>query len=136
MTFEAVKVELTNSTGFPRRFTCASNAAITKGTLLVLSDPRTAAAHSTTGSVPCAGIALEGVSGVDNVTSISAWTDGVFEMKCSGAINVGDAVKLGTTPNCVIAAGAESNAASGAVVLGYALETGINAEVINVRVKL
>jgi len=58
MANEATKVELygQNNDGCPRRYTCAEDVTINKGTLLVLSDPRTAAAHESTGQY-LAGIA-------------------------------------------------------------------------------
>lgn len=133
MTREIVPVELTNSTGFPRRFTCASGAAIVKGTLLTLSDPRTAAAHSAAVSA-IAGIASMDKSSTDLSTSISGWTDGVFEMYASGAIAIGDPVVAAAGANWVkTGAGL---LASGAAVIGYAMETAADTEPINVRVRL
>jgi len=136
MTNEAVKVELTNSTGFPRRYACASGAAITKGTLLKLTDPRTAAAADATGAaaaVPCAGIAAMDKSITnDDSNTITAWTDGVFECIASGAITLGLPISfLVNNQVCQSAVGA-----SGAIIAGYALEAADHAETINVRVRL
>lgn len=133
----AIKVELTNSTGNPRRYAVASGVAIAKGTLLKLIDVagiRTASAAVTL-ECPCAGIAAMDKSATnDDSTSISVWTDGIFEMIASGAIAVGNQVmSAGGVLNQVIAASA---AASGAKVLGYALETAADTEWINVRVRL
>jgi len=131
MTYEAVKIELTNGTGNPRRFTCA-DSALTKGVLLKLTDPRTCAAVAAEGDV-IAGIAsMDKV--VDGSLAISLWTDGIFEMHASGAIAVGAPVK---------AAGADSHVkallgteASGAACIGYALETAADKETLAVRVRL
>lgn len=136
MAKEAVKVELTNSTGFPREFTCASGVAITKGTLLVLSDPRTAATTTDgVASKPIAGIASMDKAVDDFSTTITAWTDGIFEMYASGAIQIGDPVVNAEDVNCVKTADT-STTTSGAAIFGYALEAGSEAEVINIRVRV
>jgi len=133
MTNEAVKVELTNSTGFPRRYTCASGAAITKGTLLKLTDPRTAAA-STVAFDPIAGIAAMDKSITnDDSTTITALTDGIFEMVASGAIAIGMPVRSAGNNNYV---SLNAGSASGAVTFGYTLEAADDGETINVRVRL
>ena len=132
MTNEAVKVELTNSTGFPRRYTCADGTGIVKGSLLKLSDPRTAA-QSDTANEALAGIAAMEKEASDGSTSITCWTDGIFDMKASGAITAGDPVCSAGADNLVQAGDASDK---GAEILGYALETAADAEVINVRVRL
>jgi hypothetical protein len=141
-TNEAIKVELTNSTGNPRRFTCADGTAISKGILLQLTDARTASASVTEADI-LAGIAAMDKEANDGATSITVWTDGIFEMKASGAITVGSPVisagggAANTDLNCValapLIAGA---AASGAAVLGYSLEEAIDNETVNIRVRL
>jgi len=133
MTNEAVKVELTNETGFPRRYTCASGVAISKGTVLALSHPRTAAA-SIAADDPCAGIAAMDKEANDYSTSITAWTDGIFEMYASGAISAGDPVSTDAAEYNYIHSALTY--ASGARIIGYAMETAADGDVINVRVRL
>jgi hypothetical protein len=134
MVNEATKVELTNGTGNQRRFTVADGTAITKGSILKLTDPRTAIIASGTGDA-LAGIAAMDKVANDGSTSITVWTDGIFEMTCSGSITVGMPVQVAgiSSENYVMVGGA---IASGAIVLGYALETGSDEERINVRVRL
>jgi len=133
MTNEAVKIELTNEDGFPRRFTVSATEAITKGSLLKLTDPRTATQANNLNN-PIAGIASEEHTATDGVTEISVWTDGIFDMVASGAIGVGQAVTTGGgVSNQVSTANA---IASGAQIIGYALETASDTETINIRVKL
>ena len=134
MANEWTKVELygQNNDGDPRRYTVASGVAISKGTLLALTDGRTAAAH-TSATQAIAGIAAMDKSATDLSTSISAWTNGVFEASASTAITVGYPVVSGDTANFVAVA---ASTASGAAVIGYALETAAAKEVINVRVML
>jgi hypothetical protein len=135
MANEAVKVELTNSTGFQRRFTVADSAGIAKGSLLKLTDPRTAAQSDGTGD-PIAGIAAMEKVAYDGSTSISVYTDGIFEMLASGAIILGQPVKsAANVANSVMAAYA-SSAASGAQVIGYCMETAADGETVNIRVRL
>lgn len=137
MAREAVKVELTNSTGMPRRFTAASSGTILKGTFLKFADPRTASASTGTADAFAGICAVDKASGA---TSITAWTDGIFELYASGAITAGDAVQTAAPGNYVMAI---PNSVSGALVsqlgakcVGYAMETATAGEVINVRVRL
>lgn len=134
MANEWTKVEFygENSDGSPRRFTCASGTAIAKGTLLKITDPRTAIAQSDLRDV-CCGVAAMDKSATDLSTSISVWTNGIFEAVASGAIVVGAPVSASTPANTIITA---TTAASGAAVIGYALETASDAETINVRLNL
>lgn len=133
MTNEAVKVELTNSTGNIRRFTVADGTAITKGTLLKLSDPRTALATAATDTeVFAAGIAAEDKEADDGQTSIGVWTDGIFELVASGAIVLGQNIVF-IGQNKVAQA---ASTASGAMIAGYCLETAAAGETVNIRVRL
>jgi len=133
MANEAVKVELTNTTGFPRRYTVADGTGIPKGTLLELTDPRTVKLASTN-NCALGGIAAFEKVASDGSTSISAWTDGIFEMVASGSITIGHPVKAtGGSVNKIEAADA---ADIGAQILGYSLETATDGETINVRVRL
>jgi len=130
-------VELTNSTGFPRRFTCASGVAITKGTVLQLTEPRTASEVSGP-EQPLCGIAAMDKSATDFSTSITAWTDGIFDVVASGAISKGAPLVSAGANDLKIATNATGAFSSGASIIGYALEDAAAniTEKINVRVKL
>ena len=134
MANEWTKVELygQNNDGDPRRYTCASGTAISKGTLLVLSDPRTVAAHASIGQY-MGGVAAMDKSATDGSTSISAWTNGIFEGKSSGTMTIGLPFKTSNLPNHVEPA---ANTIIGSAVGGYALETGSGVETINLRLRL
>ena len=134
MAYEATKVELTNDTGFPRRFTVASTATITKGTVLKLSDPRTAAATSAAGDIPIGIASMDKSPTDDDSTSITVWTDGIFEMRASSAIPAGDECVICAPGNTIASAG--DGTSSSALVIGYALETAAANEIINVRVRV
>lgn len=133
------KVELTNSTGHPRRFTVAAATGIAKNKVLTLSDPRTAAEVSDT--TAATGYVMAGITSMEKVastsgdtsTAISVWTDGIFEVKASGAITVGCPIKSVGSGYFMQAVAADF--ASG-VVCGYALETASDQEQINVRIRL
>lgn len=133
MTNEAVPIELYGEleAGQQRRYVCADTPKISKGTLLALSDPRTAATSTGNADV-CAGIASMDKEADDGTLSISAWTNGVFDMIASGTIVIGAPLKTAGAGNYVAAAGD----ASGAAVIGYALEAGTDEEVINCRISL
>ena len=129
-----VKVELygSNNDGGLRRFTVADGTQISKGILLALSDPRTAAAAGALETTFAGVAAMEKVAN-DGSTSISAWTDGIFEAVASLAIGVGQPI-LGAERSSV--GPASTLVASGAGVLGYALEEAAAGETINVRLRL
>jgi len=134
MVNEWVKVEAygANNDGRPRRYTIADGASVSKGQLLGLSDPRTAFAATDTTTV-YAGVASEDHPAGQSITSVSAWTDGIFEAVASMAILVPGAPITGGTTNQIMPA---TPNASGAQVLGYALEIGTLGESINVRLDL
>lgn len=116
MANEAVIIELING-GEPIRFTCA-DAAIEKGALLMLSDPRTAAANTGSGDA-FAGIAAEEKI-VDGKLSIAAYTKGIFDLKASsGTIAVGAIVSTSGANLIKTATEAEIAAGKG---IGKALE--------------
>ena len=133
MANEAVKSydESSGSGGVIQDYTVADGTGIEKGTVLRLTDPRTASATNTVGEA-LAGIAARDKVASDGRTRLSVYKKGYFEMKASGAITVGDAV-VSATSNFVQR---PVGAASGAQVLGYAEETATDGEVILVRVDL
>lgn len=138
MANEWTKVELfgANRDGEPRRMTVVDGTAVSQGTLLTLVSPRTVgiAAYSATAR-PFAGIAAEDHTASVGVTSINVWTQGIFEATCSGAIVLGQPIS-GSEGNYAIGTAAVIDPASGANVIGYALETGTADAIINVRLNL
>ena len=134
MANEAVVIELygENSGGAQRRFTCASGVKISKGTILALTDPRTAAALTTPSDI-FAGIASMDKEADDLSTSISAWENGIFDMTASGAIAIGQKV-FAAGANQVYSSFALASDSSFAIMVGVALEAATDGEVINVRV--
>ena len=119
MVNEWVKVELygVNNDGAPRRYVIATGTSVSKGTLMTLTTPRTATVAGAT-AAPSAGSAAEDHDANVGVTSISCYTDGIFRAVASAAISVGDAVMNAENNNVRTA----TVAASGAKILGYALE--------------
>ena len=139
MANEWVKIELegANNDGGVRRYTIADGTSISKGTLLALSDPRTVTA-STWNSIRFGGVASEEHLANVGVTTISAWTNGIFTANASGALVAGEAI-CGMN-NQVTASGAGttlgSTAGKGAGILGYALEDAADGEDLTVRLSL
>jgi len=135
---EWVKVELygSNNDGEQRRYTIADATAVSQGTVLALADPRTVTA-STAATTTFAGIAAEDHNPNEGVTSISAWTDGVFLAVASGGITVGWSV-AGCENNKAISgaiiAGSALNVGAG--ILGYALNTATTGQTAMVRLKM
>lgn len=139
MANEAIIVELygENSAGDQRSFIVGNTPAIAKGALLKMLDPRTASGALTQKIISpdlVAGIAAMDKTASDGSTRISVWTNGVFDLVASSAIGVGDPVGI-TTGNKVEGLSVLA-AASGAYILGYALEAADAGERINVRVRL
>lgn len=134
MANEAVLVERQPNT-WPTAFTVADGTAITKGTILKMTDPRTASI-GTNGPVAVAGIAARDKVANDGRTQLGVWTTGIFDVYLSGSCAIGDPLMISalatTYPNYVEAAGIT---ASGAFTIGYAMETGTNGEVIQMRLQ-
>lgn len=125
-------IELTNSTGFPRRYAVSESVAIDKLQLLQLTDPRTASAPSASGQ-PCAGVSYMDKEADDDSTSITTYTDCVIDVVASGAITAGAPIQMAGADNKIELA---PTTASGAVVIGYLLETSTDGETVNARIKL
>ncbi len=134
MVNELVKIELTNETGFPRRYTVASGTAITKGSLLKIEDDRVASS-ATGDQEPIAGVASMAKSATDFSTSISVWTDGIFKAVASGSITFGNPLSSAGVNELKTASGGFSDTASGARTIGYALETVTNGETFQARIR-
>ena len=121
----------------PIDFIVGDSIGIEKGTILALEDARTASGAIALSARPIAGIARREKIANDGRTRLALFRKGVFDISASGAIVVGDVVVFDDAPNHVksldTAAGAH---ASGAQVLGTALETAADGEVIEVAVNL
>lgn len=134
MTAQAVKVELygQNNDGDRRRYTIASDAAVAKGDLLILTSPRTASVTGGASGAMFAGVAAEAHDGLDFSTSITAYTNGIFDIVASTAITAGNELIL--DGNSVLADNAGT--ALGSQIVGVPLEDGSVGEVINVRINI
>ena len=131
MANEAVIIELFNG-GRPIRFTCAEATTILKGTLLELSGDRTVIAN-TNDNAPVVGIAAAEKVGGDGSTTISAYTDGIFDMKSdAGTDVVGSLMANSATENIIQTA--DANDLLQGSWIGYYVEAGTNAGVQAVRI--
>ena len=114
------------------RYTVADGAGITIGTMLKLTDPNTAIAHSGDGDA-FAGIAWEEKTADDGITEITAALNGVWDLTDGGGGSaVGELLSLDGTANEVRLA-VEADIITGSVV-GKSLETASASEVFRVRV--
>lgn len=117
----------------PVNFTCADGTGFLKGTLLSVTDPRTAS------STVAANAAIAGIAAVDKVandgrTSIAVYRRGIFDMVASGAVAVGQPVCAAGVDNMVKYIATAS--VSGAQVIGHALETATDQELFQVELTL
>lgn len=111
----------------PLPFTIA-DSAIEKGAVLTLTDARTASETLAVGPM-IAGIAAREKVASDGRTEIACFRRGWFDIVCSGTINIGDPVMMYNQKVFVPAL-----SASGAAIVGTALEAGSDGEVILVDV--
>lgn len=135
MANEATVIELLGNAGDPVQYNCADATAITKGTLLYISsDPRTVLATSAT-SQYFAGIAAHDKVANDGATKIGVWTNGVFDLKDSGAgMTLGTICQVAGV-NTVKTADDSGGATSVAEHVGQVLETAAASEVVAVKIR-
>jgi len=129
MADEAVIIELLGDKGNPVRYTCADGATILKGTLLKLTDNRTAIATSADNDPFCGVAAHEKVAN-DGATTISAYTCGIFDIKGSAAITAGERVSISGANTVTKVAAADLLFSD----VGICLETSAGAEVMAVLI--
>ncbi len=137
MANEWTKVELfgQNRDGEPIRYTIAAGTAVSQGSLLGLRDPRTVVLAGA-GETCFAGVSAEELRNDDTATSVSVWTQGIFEAVASGAMGVGANV-TGVKYNKVqVASASLFDLSSGAYIIGKILETSDIDETVNVRLNL
>lgn len=113
-------------TSIPIPFTCADGAGIEKGTILKLADPATASAASGLNDTIAGIAAAEKING-DGSTKIPVYRGGIFRVKVSGSVTVGDPlVVAGNAANNLL----QTAGVNAEQIVGYALETASNAETI------
>jgi len=118
-------------TELPLPFTVADGTAVALGTVMKLSDPLTAAPHSSADDT-FAGIAAAEKIASDGKTSLALFRGGWHKMTLSGNVTAGDAVVLDTQLNTVKAATSANPAGD---MVGIALENGATSETIMVEVR-
>lgn len=111
----------------PQSFTCANANGIEKGTVLVLSDPSTVAAHASVNQIPV-GIAYTEKIANDGNTQIAVvcGPGDIVKGIASGSITAGDPLGLATAgfANYLYTLkGLDSSLISGSIVIGESLET-------------
>lgn len=128
-----------NSYKTSRRFTCATSTGIAKGTFLKVADAFTVSASTGTGDI-FVGFAHADVNKATDTsfnteTSVTADSGGIYDLTASGAITVGQYVKTASPGNYIMACTDADVTASYARIVGIALETATDGEVINVAVR-
>ena len=123
---------LINEIDRPLSFKVADGTAITKGSILKLTNPRTAIITSAAQDI-LAGIAWGDKIASDGVTQLAVYRKGVFRMYCSGSVTTGDMLVTDTFPNFVKLAPALT---SGSQFIGMALQDGTTGQQIEVLVSV
>ena len=119
-------------TALPKDFIVADGTGIEKGTLLELTDPRTAAANNGSGDI-IAGIAAREKVANDGRTRLAVFEPGcgaIFDMTV-GAVGVTLGTWVSSEGANTIKDATEAEIAAGKAI-GRALETGAAAEVVQV----
>lgn len=129
MANEAIEIEGPYET---HDFTVAAGTGIEKGTILKLTDPRTASATSASGDV-VAGIARTEKVANDGSTNLGVYTKGIFDLTVTSGqtVTAGELVSIGGANT--IKTATEAEIAEGKAI-GKALEDGSSEEVIEVAV--
>ena len=136
MANEAVIIELLGTpAGHPVRYIVADGTAITKGALMVVTDPRTAVAHST-GTTAFVGIAATNKVASDGQLSLALYNYGIFDLTAAaaGVTTVGYNCALSATANMISVNTAAIWLTGGMV--GRCLESHANDEVAAVLVNV
>ena len=120
-----------NNGGNKRRYACSDGAKINKGDILKLVADRTASQSLGTGDV-FAGIAAMDKEAGDGSTTISAWTDGIFDITASVAVVVGQIVGTAAGGNAIIPTTSGSLALIVGNVIGNASADGLAQIRINI----
>lgn len=139
MTYEVRILELYGREGDRATFTVADGTAITKcSTLKLSSDPRTVSNYASSDGVVTprifTGIAGHDKEASDGATTISVITNAKIDAYCSGSVTLGDNV-VAVASNLFRSCLPGTVLASGAVIAGYALETGSDLEQIEIRLR-
>lgn len=132
MANEAVIIELLGNKGDPIQYICVDGDAFPKGTILKLSDNREADLSAADGNI-CAGIcAMEKVAN-DGSTTVSAYTNGIFDLLEGAAAAIGIGVKVTINGANTIKAAAAGEAETGDI-FGHALAAFAGSDTQSVRV--
>lgn len=118
-------------TDHPINFTVANGTGIEKGTLLKLTDPRTAIISTATGD-KIAGIAASEKILSNGQTQLGVFRRGQFRMIISGSVLIGQALQATDTTQHPNHVGGAPLTASGSSVIGTALEAGTTGQTIRV----
>lgn len=134
MASELVIIELLGKIpGCPIRYTIGAATAVPKGTLMVVTDPRTLALHTGAGQ-PIVGVAAMEHDVTSGATNMTVYTNGIFDVTAAaaGVTAIGKLCMGSATANMITAADA-AGILSGSIV-GQCLEAHANDEVGAVRI--
>ena len=131
MANEAVIIELFNG-GRPIRFAVQDAVAIPKGSLLEMDADRRVIV-ATTDNAPFVGVAAFEKVASDGSTTISAYTDGIFDMVSDSGTDIRGSLMAISAADNIIQTGDATDLIQNSHV-GYYLEAGTNAGTEAVRV--
>lgn len=115
----------------PLPFTVANATGVERGSLMKLTDPRTAIITSAANDTFAGVLASEKIAS-DGKTTASVYRRGIFKMTLSGSCTVGDALVTDSAVNHVKKC-PDYTTLSSANLVGIALETGTTGETILVE---
>lgn len=133
MANELVIIELLGNKGDPVRYTVADGTGIAKGSLLQLTDPRTASAHSGIDQ-PIVGVAAAEKVASDGSTSLAVYTNGIFDITAAAAGTASVGVEVAGSATANMSTPADANDLLQNSTIGMILEAQANNEVCAVRI--
>jgi len=132
MANEAVIIELLGNGGDPIQYNCADGDAFPKGTILKLSDNREADLSNADGDI-CAGICAAEKVANDGSTTVTAYTNGIFDLTEGGAVAIGIGLPVTIHSANLIKIAAAGEAETGDI-FGHALAAFAGSDTQSVRV--
>ena len=120
--------------GTPIRYTVADANAVAKGAIMQITDPRTVTEH-TGADQPIAGIAAHEKVALDGSTSMSIYTNGIFDITAAaaGAVAIGKVCAGSATANMFTMSDADDMIQNS--MIGYCMEAADNDERVAVRIR-
>ena len=106
-------------THIPINYTVSTTVTIEKGAIVKMTNPMTAVLSTSANQIVAGIVQSEKLAAETSQNSVSVYRGGVFRVKVSGSVSVGDPVTTGATANYVLKASTNNEN-----IIGIMLENG------------